>query len=308
MTMPEAFLDAARAVNNWGRWGDSDERGTLNLITDEVVRRGAACVRDGRRFQLGIPLTHDSPQIGAIRGRLNPLRTMVALQEPLTGDADEVCFSDDLVVMGLQAATHWDALAHASYGGRHWNGIGAGEVTTLGAARGGIDKTGPIVGRGVLLDIARTLGVERLAPNHFVTPEDLDAAAEQHRVDVQPGDIVLIRTGQMQVLHAGRRKDYAMPGPGPVLRTARWFRDKDVAAVATDTFAFEALPGDPPELMFPVHLLDLVEMGLTQGQNWDLEALAADCADDGRYSFFLDATPQRFVGGLGSPVNPVAVK
>ncbi len=81
-----------------------------------------------------------------------------------------------------------------------------------------------------------------------------------------------------------------------------------MAAVATDTFVFEAFPGDNPDFLLPVHLLHLVEMGLTQGQNFDLEELSQDCATDGVYEFLLDASPQPFVGGLGSPVNPVAVK
>src|SRR5688500_6844599 len=109
----------------------------------------------------------------------------------------------------------------------------------------------------------------------------------------------------MQLLHEGKKWDYVYPSPGPSLHTVPWFRERDVAAVATDNLTFEVYPPERDDLMLPVHLLHLVEMGMTQGQNFDLEALAADCADDGVYEFFLDATPQPFVGGVGTPVNPV---
>ena len=123
--MPPEFEELARKVNNWGRWGDDDEIGTLNLITPEAVARGAACVKRGRTFSLAIPLSLDGPQLGFIPGHVNPLRTMIAINRPLTGDPDQFCSSDDIVVMALQAATHWDSLAHVSYGGRLYNGFPA---------------------------------------------------------------------------------------------------------------------------------------------------------------------------------------
>jgi kynurenine formamidase len=123
-----------------------------------------------------------------------------------------------------------------------------------------------------------------------------------------PGDIVLLRTGQITRLKQGDKMGYAYPNPGPSLQTVEWFRNHDVAALATDSLTFEVYPSERADLPLPVHLLHLVEMGMTQGQNFDLEALAADCADDGVHEFLLDASPQPFVGGLGTPVNPVAVK
>ena len=308
MPLPPEFHEVARLVNNWGRWGPEDERGTLNLVTADVVRRAAACVRTGKHFTLALPLSAEGPQMGFIPGRLNPQRTMLAINTPLTDDPDAFCWSDDLVVMGLQAATHWDALAHVSYAGRLYNGHPADSISVAGAARCGIDKVGALVSRGVLLDVARTKGADRLEPGYAITPEDLDAAEELARLRVQAGDIVLVRTGHIAVFRRGDRKAYATPSPGLSMATAPWFRDRDVAAVATDNLTFEVFPGQPSELVFPVHLLHLVEMGLLQGQNFDLEALAQDCADDGVYEFLLEASPDPFTRGTGGPVVPVAVK
>jgi kynurenine formamidase len=308
MPLPDEFHDLARKVNNWGRWGEDDERGTLNLVTSEVVQRAAACVQTGRAFSLAIPLSVDGPQTGAIPGRSNPVRTMLTVNEPFTGDPTEISISDDVVFMGLQAATHWDSLAHVSYGGRKYNGHPASSVSDQGASHLGIDRVGPLVSRGVLLDVARALGVSRLEPGTGITPEDLDTAERLAGVTVEPGDVVLLRTGHIQLLHEGRRRDYGTPSPGPTMACALWFHDRDVAAVATDNMTFEVYPGERKDCLFPLHLLDLVEMGMLQGQNFDLEELAVDCANDGVYRFLLEASPEPFVAGLGGPVNPVAVK
>jgi kynurenine formamidase len=113
----------------------------------------------------------------------------------------------------------------------------------------------------------------------------------------------------MQLFKARNRQTYtAGTQPGLTMATAQWFRDRDVAAVATDTVAFEVYPGERDDVVFPVHLLHLRDMGLTQGQNFDLEALSVDCAADGVHQFMLEASPLPFTGAVGSPVNPVAIK
>ncbi|MEU9791824.1 cyclase family protein [Streptomyces sparsogenes] len=307
MALPPEFHDIAKRVNNWGRWGEADEIGTLNLITDEVVRDAAATIRSGRRIPLAVPLQQDGVQTGVIPGRVNPLHTMVAVNLEMFGP-DTVATSDDAVTMGLQAGTHWDGLTHVSHSGRIYNGRPAGSVTAHGrAAFSGIDKARHIVSRGVLLDVARARGLDRLPDGHAVTPEDLEAAEALARTTVRSGDIVLVRTGQIRRYLAGEKEAYAFPSPGLSLRTPEWFHARDVAAVANDTLTFEIFPPEIENLWLPVHALDLVEMGMQQGQNWNLEGLSEACAEEGRYTFLLSATPEPFVGGAGSPVAPVAV-
>lgn len=308
MALPAEVKELALSVRNWGRWGADDEIGTLNLITDDVVKRAAALIITGKRITLGLPLDENGPQIGAIPGRINPTRTMLSVNASATGDPSDFCTSDDAVSMGLQACTHWDALSHVSYEGLLYNGIPADVITESGAAKLGIEKLGAVVGRGVLLDVARAKGVDRLPGGYAITGDDLDAACELGKVTVEPGDIVLVRTGQMRFFHEGDRLAYTTPSAGPSLQTVRWFRDHDVAAVATDNVTFEVFPSEREDAMLPVHLLHLVDMGMTQGQNWDLERLSEDCADDGRYAFFLDATPLPFTHAVGSPLNPLVIK
>lgn len=316
MPAPEDFAEIARAVNNWGRWGPDDEIGTLNLITDEAVRRGVACARTGKRFSLAIPMSEDGPMLGNIPpGRKNPIQHRFELHDPFTKDPDSIVVNTNEYTLNLKSATHWSALGHVEYAGRLYNGVPPESIDERGAHRLGIDKVPPIVTRGLLLDVARAKGVDRLAGGTLITNDDLDEAEKQAGVSVEPGDAILIRTGAMRWLKEGDKEAYAgifqgIAGPG--IGSARWFRERDVAAVAVDNSGFEVWPREREDLLYslghPLHALCIVEMGLTLGQNFDLEALAEDCAHDGVYGFLLSATPEPFEGGLGGPVNPVAIK
>jgi len=325
-SVPASFSEVAARVSNWGRWGDDDQLGTLNLIDDAARLRGVAAVRDGAAFPLGLPLSEaEGIQMGFIKGRVNPTRSMIAVNEPLTDDPAWIASSEDVVTLAMQCATHWDGLAHVSYGAgpdgpRLYNGFPASKVTGAGAGVLGIHRMRSLVSRGVLLDVARAKGLEILAPGYPVTPTDLDAACELGGLTMAPGDVVLVRTGQTAHLALPGRPGlggadpvrdlvaYTWPVPGLTVATAGWFHDRDVAAVATDTMVLEVYPCEDEALYLPVHLLHLVEMGMTQGQNWFLDELADACATDGRYDFLLDATPLPFTDALGSPVHPVALR
>ncbi|MFC9794270.1 cyclase family protein [Streptomyces sp. NPDC057695] len=307
MSLPAAFHEIAERVNNWGRWGQDDEIGTLNLVTDEVVREAVATVRTGHRVPLAVDLEQDGVQTGMIPGRVNPLHVMVQINQELFGPGT-VATSDDAVTLGLQSGTHWDALTHASHSGRIYNGRPATTITAHGRSQfSGIHTVRRLVSRGILLDVAAAKGLDRLPGDHAVTPEDLDEAAEFGGVTVRAGDIVLVRTGQMRSYLAGDKHGYAFPSPGLSIRTPEWFHARDVAAVANDTLTFEIFPPEIEDLWMPVHALHLVEMGMLQGQNWNLESLSTACAQERRHAFLLAAMPEPFVGGTGTPVAPVAI-
>ena len=321
MPYPQEVIDLGEKVKNWGRWGDGDERGTVNYITDEVLREAVKSIRSGKRFSLAFPLKQQGGlQLGSMPGRINPLRTMIQLNTPVIGDPSLFCTSDDVVTMGLQAATHWDGLCHASWNGKIYGGRDATTITYDGASVCGIEKIETLTSRGVLLDIAELLEMEELPGGHAITYDDCVNAEERQGVKVRSGDILLLRTGMMAKARKGDVVSYGsgtpiegspMPGfPGIGLGAVEFFYEREVAAVATDTITFEVMPWDPavPGAILPIHCINLVMMGLTQGQNFDLEELSADCKHDGQYDFLLEASPQPFVGGIGSPVNPVAIK
>lgn len=307
MALPDHLQQLAAKVSNWGRWGDDDQCGTLNLIDDDARRRGAAEVRDGKAFSLAIPFDENGPQTGTIPGRTNPVRTMVMINTPLTGDPSDFCTSDDAVTMGVQAATHWDSLAHVGYAGKLYNDVDFTAVDEAGAHKLGIEHVGPFATRGVLLDIARLKGVPHFDEGYPISGDDLDQAATNAGVDVQPGDAVLVRTGQMTFL-PDQRERYGQPSPGLSTRSIEWIRDHDIAAVATDTLVFEVWPCEDPAVMLPVHMIHLRDIGLLQGQNWYLDELARDCVSDDRWTFQLVASPLPMTRAVGGAVAPVALK
>ena len=153
--LPQPLVELAARVSNRGRWGEYDQRGTLNLIDAAAVQRGVAAVRQGRPFSLAVPFDAEGPQSGAIPGRDNPALVMNMVAVPITGDPAGFTTSDDRMSMGVQAATHWDALSHVGYGGELYNGHPSSVVTEAGASKLGIEHFGPVVSRGILLDIAR---------------------------------------------------------------------------------------------------------------------------------------------------------
>jgi kynurenine formamidase len=308
MALSEELQALARRVSNWGRWGPDDQRGTLNFITPAAVRRGAACVRRGVSFSLAIPFDDEGPQTGSIPGRINPKRTVLMSNVPFTGDPTDFTTTDDAFEMGTQAATHWDALAHVGYDGLLYNGFPDDVISEKGAAKLGIEHFGPVATRGVLLDIARLHGVDALEPGYAIGGEDLDAAVTRTNTTIASGDIVLVRTGNMKLLRAGDRKRYAGNTPGLGVGSVAWLHDNEVAAVATDTLALEVWPCEDPTSLLPVHMLNLRDQGLVQGQLWYLDELAADCAGDRVYEFLLVATPLPLTGAAGGPVAPTATK
>ncbi len=309
MALPDELAELAQKVSNWGRWGDRDERGTQNLIDADATRRGVALVRDGRHRSLALPLDQSSPQQGGAPGRIAPLRTMLAVNQTYTGQDGDAAFNDDTVVMAMAAGTHIDALAHVTYGGFMYNGFPDTKVTAAGGAkRCGADKLDPIMTRGVLLDLPLVQGLDRLPVGYSITAEDLDAAVEHAKVTVAPGDVVLVRTGQMKFFHEGDTLAYNHDSPGLSTHTIEWIRDRDLGAVFTDTYVYEVWPPQDWAAMMVVHMIHLRDMGQIQGQNFDLEGLAADCVEDGRYEFLFTAHPEPFTGALSAPANPVVTK
>jgi kynurenine formamidase len=304
---PELAALAAR-VSNRGRWGDDDQRGTLNLIDAAAIRRGAAAVRQGRAFSLSLPFDQDGPQTGAIPGRDNPSHEMTMVNVSFTGDPADFTTSDDRMAMGVQASTHWDALSHVGYEGLLYNGTPDTVITSEGASRLGIEQFGPVASRGVVLDIARLHGVDFFEDNHPISGDELDDAAAAAGVEIEAGDIVLVRTGHMHFLRIGEKDRYRLTCPGLSTRSIEWFHRHDVAAVATDTLVLECFPGEDPKAILPVHMIHLRDLGLAQGQLWHLDDLAADCAADGQYDVLLTATPIPLTGGTGGMVAPTALK
>ncbi len=298
---------------NWGRWGDDDQLGTMNHITPAKIAESARLVQQGKVFSLQLPLDGSGPQTGAF-GRVNSIHQMVATGTDYVAGTQgyplELGVADDTLFLFLQGGTQWDALSHIFHKGKMYNGYDAELVSSKGAELNGIEQHKAVVSRGVLLDIPRSMGREYLEPGEAITADDLDAACEFHGVEVGTGDMVLIRTGDM-----AHRRD--LPGwdgysagdsPGLSMLAAPWLYEREVAAIATDTWGAEVRPNEIEGSFQPLHLVMIPTMGLFVGEIWYLDELADDCAADGIYEFQLVAPPLNIPRAVGSPVNPQAIK
>jgi kynurenine formamidase len=215
-----------------------------------------------------------------------------------------------VLILPTQTATQWDGLAHVFFEQQMYNGYSASYVSSSGARRNAVIKAADrMIGRGVLLDLPAALGVPYLSPGHAIGGDDLDRACRHHGVEIRRGDFVLVRTGSIaRVRERGAWADYAGgDAPGLGLDSVPWIAEREIAAVATDTWDVEARPVETPDVAQPVHILLLVMLGLWIGEIFDLEALAVRCSALGRHEFLFAAPPLPVTGGIGSPINPQAI-
>jgi kynurenine formamidase len=309
---------AAERLKNWGRWGAEDQVGTLNLTRPEDIVAAARLVQKGKVMSLALAYDSNGPQGGKTNypalGRFNPIHVMTRTgTDAYSGVLDhrKIRASDDILIMPLQCGTQWDGLGHIFYGDHMWNGYDCRTVSSAGAEKCGIEQTREkMVGRGVLLDIARMLGVEHLPDGFAITNDLLDRAERHCRVAVRRGDFLLVRTGQMEAKMAARDWDGYSGGdaPGLAFETLDWLQAKQVAAIATDTWGVEVRPNQTDEATQPWHWIAIPIMGLTLGEIFYLAELANDCAEDKRYEFMFVAPALPITGAVASPVNPLAIK
>jgi len=306
--------DMAERCSNWGRWGPDDEMGTLNFVGPEEIIAASGLVKRGRVFSLGLNFDRSGPQKGLWGNRHNPIHTMLATgTDAVAGnqDAGGLRYADDAVSMPLQCGTQWDALGHIFYGDKMWNGYDARLVDTNGAQKNGIEKVKDrMVGRGILLDVARHMGRSSLDDGEAITNADLDATAKAQGVEIRRGDFVIVRTGHMErCLEGSEWGGYAGgSAPGLSFETAEWIHRKEIAAICTDTWGCEVRPNETDDCTQPWHWVVIPKIGISMGEIFFLKDLAADCAKDGVYEFMFVAPPLPITRAVGSPINPMAIK
>ena len=283
--------------SNRGRWGDDDERGTLNLIDETARRRAAALVREGVAVPLGRPLPVGGSTVA-------PHPVVVRLLEP---PGDSTAIDTVAVTSHDPQLTHIDTLGHAFYRGRGYNGRPRGEIVgptalnlfSVAAAREGIFC------RGVLLDVAGARGVPYLAADEYVTVADLEAAEQRSKVRVGTSDALVVHVGRAERLSAEQRPDLPTPRAGVHASVLPWLHDRDISVFLGD--CTERLPPLPTAVPLPLHQVGIVAMGL-----WLIDAaltsdLLATCERLRRHEFLFSCTVPELPGATGFPVNPVCV-
>ena len=297
----------------WGLWGDDDELGCLNLLTPERVAAAAGLVRKGAVFPLNLRIDQPDPPLYG-RGRV---------RHTILGEGGDGR-DDYLDNFWPQASSQWDSLRHVrhpQYG--FYNGVRDDEIVAGDGGKLGIEKmarTG-IAGRGVLLDVARRFTAQGRRLDYFapelITADDLQSCASAQGVEVRTGDLLLVRTGWLEWYlneatpevreEISDRSRLKAPGLGPAEEMAGWLWDHHVAAVAADNPALEPWPPRPETGAF-MHWRLIPLLGMPIGELWELDALAADCAEDSTYEFLLTSAPLNVPGGVGSPPNAMAIK
>ena len=310
------IYDTAKELSNWGRWGKDDQIGTLNNVTPEDVIAAGRLIKKGKTFALGLDLK-EKIQSGLFGGRWNMIHQMLATgTDAVTGEQDGdgkayLRYADDAINLPCQGSTQWDALCHIFLDDKMYNGFPATDVTVNGAKNLGIENVrDKMVGRGVLLDIARWKGVDSLDDGYPITNDDLDRCAASQGVDIRKGDFVIVRTGhQERCLAAGDWTGYAGgDAPGLSFETAHWIKKNDIAAICADTWGCEVRPNESEEANQPWHWVVIPAIGISMGEIFYLKDLGEDCAEDGVYEFFFTAPPLHIPGAAGSPINPQAIK
>jgi kynurenine formamidase len=291
-------------TDNWGRWGGDDERGALNLLTPEVVLAATRACTTGRVYSLSLPIQQQGVPIVDYR---NPPMRLTLTNASDTGifaeyGAPDTGANEDFLVLASHNETHMDALCHVFHQGQMYNGYPADSARTrAGATKCGIDKTRSIVGRGVLLDLPAHQGVEHLEAPHVITGEELEACARAEGVAPRAGDTLLVRTGWIEQFLADPSMEIpSQPGLG--FDACDYIRDLDIAAVGADNSAIEAIPFDR-DIFLGVHIELLLKLGIPLVEHLVLTDLARDGV---RECLFVTA-PLVVTGGMGSPVNPIAI-
>ena len=315
--------------SSWGVFGRGDQLGTLNFLTPERVSGAARLVRTGRVFTLDYPLDAFHPP---------PVRFRRLYEHHMFG-VDPNHRDDWVDSLYLQAGSQIDGLRHMAHPEYGFYGGVPPEKVAVGLPDLGIQVIAEhgIVGRGVLLDL-EPLGRDR------ITVADLEVTAERCGVAIRPGDILLLHTGWAQrflaqspaerVSGTAQRRDAGgvaaqspagtiHPGLDQSEETLAWLWDHQVAMVASDNLAVEALPVRPDSGLREVgspgsagrsphdgmmHRPWIALLGLVLGELWRLGELALDCREDGMYEFLVSAKPLNLTGGVGSPANALAVK
>ena len=308
------------APKNWGKWGPDDQLGCLNYLDAGEVLRGVQHIRSGEVFTLQILMgREESPGDPVWPGRSPMSKEMVLDESSWDGDGAPAFpgglhYADDTAQIFLQGSTQYDALGHVWYDGKIWNGYDARSTV------GGLDKASVlpiaekgVVGRGVLIDMARHRGKPWLDKGETFTHEDLEQAAQAQGVQIEPHDILCIRTGFMKYWYDLDDKDQFYDGFNePGLTYSRglveWFQQREIPNLVTDTIANEVTYEPNSGVALPLHNALMRNLGVALTEIAWLDDLADACAADGRWTFLYAAAPLKVVKGTGAPVNPIAIR
>jgi kynurenine formamidase len=309
--VPDPVLNRGGVKVSKSPWGPRDEIGRLNWITRDTNRAilehldGAHVFDLNVEYFIGMPswvaagdpaygiwMTH-TPQ-GSVNDNLSGVGSAVHKKYSYCGDS---------IHLYTHCGTHIDTLNHLGHYGTFWNGWTADKQ--LGSRiwnKGGPEKYPPVIGRGVMLDVAGMKGVDALPDSYAVTPKDLQDAARKQKVELRKKDVVLVRTGRMRAWPDF--SGYLERTPGISLASAKWLCEEAGAmCIAGDTIALEVLPSEEQNAFLPVHAYMFSTAGAQIIEVVDMEEIAAEK----QYEFAFLGFPLKLRGATGAPMPAYAV-
>ncbi len=286
-------------------WGPEDQRGAANRITPAKVLEAVSLIKEGKIYQLGRVYEAGMPLQGSRHFKL----TIPGLPTYPPDGPIRILYNDELVSGEIgQVGTQFDGLGHVGteVNGEHvfYNGFKLSEFgSAYGLTKLGIENVGVLFTRGVLVDVARYKGVERLDPTYIITIEDIEGTLAMEGVEIREGDAVFFHTGWGQLWMVDN-ETYNASEPGPGITAIKWLVEKKIVLTAGDNYGTEAIPGEDPNRRGEGHQWLMNRSGVYNLENLDLSALAADQV----YEFAFIFAPLRLKGATGSPGNPIAVR
>jgi kynurenine formamidase len=294
---PDQVAGFHKTLSNWGRFGERDQLGALNLITREKRVAAAKSVRTGRT----VSCSRSLPTLPSIENP-NPV------QHHMIGTCTEGYGGDYFAIAPHGFATsHIDALCHIFHQGKLYNGYPIEKVTAHGALELGIHELRDgVVSRGVLLDVPAAQGLPYLEPGTPIYPDQLEAAEKLGGLRVETGDVLLVRTGRWALRKLREPWDPRQQSAGLDASCLPWLHERGVAALGCDGVS-DVVPSRIEGWNLPIHTIAIVTMGLHLLDNLELEPLAQACAEEKRWEFLFTLAPLVLFRGTASPVNPIAM-
>ena len=288
--------DAARCPS---KWGAGDERGSGNLMKPETVLRAARLIKTGEVIELGQVLHDAMPFFGPRIFNLQAKRTNWSAASNPRGSNEEIVTTE----LG-QVGTQLDGFAHQSIGNSLYNCFKMDEVSTrTGFTKLGIEKTGALITRGVLIDVAALKSVEMLGERYEITAQDLQDALKQQNLSLQAGDAIIVHTG-WGLLWGKDNPRYYRTQPGIGIGAAEWLARQNPMLVGSDTCCVEVNPNPDSKLTSPVHQILLAANGIHMVESLKLDELASKRAHE--FAFVVE--PLKIRGATGSTIAPVAIR
>jgi len=306
------FMDTAgfetllEEVSNWGRWGDKDQLGTLNLITADKRVAASKLVKTGQVASLALPLNKTKDAVNQDPFIHEPFIFPASPEIPAEVHPEAAGDNFSVAYHGF-AHSHLDAVSHFAYKGKMYNGfpfeLGAGGFDKLGIEN--IAESG-IITRGVLVDLPEFFGVDYVTPGQAITAEDLLAWEKKSGIKIGSGDALFIKTGRWLAVEKLGQWNFVAKAAGLHSTVASFLKERDVAVIGCDGVS-DVMPSGVENRFNPLHELVMVGMGMPIFDNMDLRAVSELARQHQRSTFMLVAAPLKVEGATGSPLNPIAI-